>query len=735
MKMGFRLKAGTAMFLLVTSVPAWAQTSAPVAPAASEDSPQYGDIVVTAQKREERLIDVPQSITAVSSDDLARLNATQFRDFANSIPALSFTTSGAGQSQVSLRGVTAGSDIGQTVGIYVDDVPYGSSSAFTNAASLGLDVGLFDLDRLEVLRGPQGTLYGASAMGGVLKYVTRRPGLASFGADAQAGVSSTRHGGVSYNGALAVDVPIVTDTLGLRASGFYSRDGGFVRNVALGEDDVGRSRVYGGRLDLLFQPTDALAVRLTGFAQDIHRDGTATADYTLAGQPVDGALDQRRLKAEPFEQQFRLVSGTVSYDFGAATLTSISSYQTTDSDYRQDFSALYVPVLAQFGLDFSAVVADQGRSTDKFTQEVRLLSSGEGMFEWLVGGFYTHEKSGNRQHVIGFDPTGAVSPLNLATVSLPSTYEEIAGFGNLTVHLSDAFDITGGLRYAHNSQSYAQNGSGLLIGSAPEARASDNVVTYLANARYRFSPHATAYVRFATGYRPGGPNFVARDPVTGDLLAPTSFEADTLKSYEAGFKGETVDRSFGVDLAAYHIDWDNMQVPSAAGNVSVIANARRAKIDGAELTLTARPSRSFTVTGAFAHQDARLAEDSPLLGGMKGDPLPNVPKYTAAVSADYAGGEGGIRPTAGATLRFVSDRVASFDANALLPQYDLGDYVTVDLRAGATFGPVVTQLFVRNLFDVRGQLSASTFTSGAGGPAQVTILQPRTIGISATAHF
>jgi iron complex outermembrane receptor protein len=735
MTRGFWPGAGTAIFLLATSSPAWAQTApAAGAPAADEQDNQYGDIVVTARKREERLIDVPQSITAVSAADLARLNATQFRDFANTIPALSFTTSGAGQSQITLRGVTAGADIGQTVGIYVDDVPYGSSSAFTNAASLGLDVGLFDLDRLEVLRGPQGTLYGASAMGGVLKYVTRRPSLTEFGGNAQAGLSFTEHGGVNYDGAVAVDVPIVPDRLGLRASGFYARDGGFITNIVSGDDAIGRSRVYGGRLDFLFRPTDALSVRIIGFAQDIRRNGTTTADYTLAGQPVDGELDQRRLKTEPFDQRFRLVSGTISYDFGAATLTSISSYQTTDSDYRQDISALYVPVLGQFGFNFSAVTIDQGRSTDKFTQEVRLASSGNGMIEWLAGGFYTHERSGNRQHLVAFDPAGAVFPTNLLTVSLPSTYEEIAGFGNVTVHLSQAFDVTGGLRYARNDQSYAQNGSGLLIGSAPTVKASENVVTWLANARYRFSPHATAYLRFATGYRPGGPNFVVRDPVTGALLAPTSFQSDTLESFEAGFRGETADRSLGIDLAAYHIDWDDMQVVTAAGALQVIANANRAKIDGAELTLTARPSQGFTVTGAFAYQDARLAEDSPLLGGVRGDPLPNVPKFTAALSADYRG-RNGVQPTVGATLRFVSDRVASFDASGLLPQYDLGQYVSVDLRAGATFGRVQAQLFVRNLFDDRGQLSASTFLSGAGGPTQVTILQPRTIGISATTRF
>lgn len=203
-----------------------------------------GDIVVTAQKKAERLLETPQSATAISGEDLARINAVQFRDFANSVPALSFTTAGPGQTQLTLRGVTAGNDIGPTVGVYVNDVPYGSSTAFTNASSLSLDAGLFDMDRIEVLRGPQGTLYGASTMGGLIKYVTAAPELDVLSGSAQAGVSDTRHGGISYNGTVAVNAPIVTDKIALRANGFYSHDGGFIDNLALGRKDVNRSRVY-----------------------------------------------------------------------------------------------------------------------------------------------------------------------------------------------------------------------------------------------------------------------------------------------------------------------------------------------------------------------------------------------------------------------------------------------------------------------------------------------------------
>lgn len=716
---------------LIWVQPAFAQASDPIA-SQPENNP---DIIVTASRREERLIEAPQSVTAVTSDDLSRLNALEFRDFANTIPALTFTTQGAGQTQVTLRGVTTGNDIGPTVGIYVDDVPYGSSSAFSNAASLALDVGLFDLDRIEVLRGPQGTLYGTSTMGGLLKYVTTPPDPGAFGGNAKAGLSSTGHGGINYDGSAAINVPIVSGKLALRAGGFYSRDGGYVDNVALHENDVDRSRIYGGKLDLLLQASDALTVRLTGFLQDIDRDGTPAADYMLDGRPVDGALDQRRLFTEPFNERFRLVSGTVNYDFGGATLTSITSYQTLNVRFREDASAVYVPVLAGLGIDFSKVAIDQGRVTDKFTQEVRLASATGHPIEWLIGGFYTHEKSGNSQQSEQYDLTGSPSPLSLAAVQIPSLYEEIAGFGNVTWHITHHFDIAGGLRYSSNRQRFQQIGSGLLVGSVPASRTSDDVFTYLANARYRFNDRATIYLRYATGYRPGGPNFVVTDAAGLPLDLPT-FKSDSLQSYEGGFRFQARDRSFSADLGGYHIDWKDIQVATAAGGVSVIANAGRARIDGAELTLTARPIPSFTATGAFAYQDARLVDAVPELGAFAGERVPNVPHFTAALSVDYrTPGSNGLRPSAGATLRIVSDRYASFDGNAGIPQYYLPDYASVDLRLGFSLGPVDAQAFVHNLFDKRGQISAATVLAAAGGPAQVTMLQPRTIGLSASMRF
>jgi iron complex outermembrane recepter protein len=697
------------------------------------DDASLEEVVVTAQKRVERLIDVPQSVTVLSADNLARSGITQFRDYASTVPGLTFTTQGAGETQISLRGVTAGVDVGPTVGIYVDEVPYGSSTVFGQGVRATLDMGVFDLERIEILRGPQGTLYGASTMGGLLKYVTKLPDASRFGVDAHTGIASTREGDVSYTGSLAINAPIATDKAALRASGFYSHDGGYIDNLQLGHEDVNRSNTYGGRADLLLTPIEPLSIRLTALMQNISRNGEGTADFAFAGGPVDGSLEIRRPLDEPFDQRFRLGSLTATYDLGGAALTAVSSYQTTDRErVREDRANLGTCTFG--GLVCSAAGSGSDLSTDKFTQEVRLASDAAETIEWLIGGFYTREKSVHDQQLVLRDLAGEPMPNTLFAISVPSRYEESAAFGDLTWHFNNRFDVTGGVRFAHNRQRHRQFGGGLFGRTSPTVnRSEDDVVTYLANARYHFSDRATGYLRYATGYRPGGPNFVLTDPITGlPTTTLNTFEADRLKSYEIGYKADTADRRLGIDMAVFHIDWSNIQITGVSrGGFGFIANAPGgADVQGAELALTARPMARFTATGSFTYQEAELSEADPILRGRAGERLPNVPRFTASLSADYEL-PGSWRPTIGATLRHVGDREASFDASTSSRQYQLPEFTSVDLRAGVAFERVETQLYVRNAFDERGQLSALTIQ----GQPRPAILQPRTIGISLTARF
>jgi iron complex outermembrane recepter protein len=680
------------------------------------------EIVVTAQKREERLIDVPQSVTVLSASDLARLGATQFSDFANTIPGMSYQTAGAGFTSVTLRGITTGYDISPTVGVYVDDVPYGASTTFVQAAQTALDVGLFDLERIEVLRGPQGTLYGASTMGGLLKYVTNAPDPSGFSGSARVGVSDTANGGVNYYGAATINMPTLTNQA-VRLSGFESHDAGYIDNVGLNVNDANEGDIYGGRLDYLFKMAGALSVRVTFFAQDISRDGETTADYTRAGQPY-GSLGQNRVLPEPFTGRFRLGSATVAYDFAAATLTSITSYQTDYEHNVYDVSAIYVPIFQSIGLPYTKLGLPSTQNTDKVTQEIRLASRSTGSFEWLVGGFYTHEDSYIAQYFV--DQTGTPTP-TITTLPQPSIYEEYAGFGDLTWHLAKEFDVTGGVRVAHNDQTFSEPPN------PGSVRSSETVTTYLANARYHFGDHSTAYVRYATGYRPGGPNYRLKDPVTGVLAGPPAFDADKLQSYEGGFKAETSDGRFGFDFATYYIDWNNIQVLAIQDGLAYRTNAPGgATVKGAELTLTARPVDDLLLSGAFAYQDAYLKEAVPALSAPAGERLPAVPRWTAAVNADWVILHNDLQPSVGATYRYVDHRLASLSPPAGFTElYTLPSYSTLDVRLAATFGSVNAQFYVHNLTDEHGQVSNLYPQFGA----RIAILQPRTVGMLATLKF
>ena len=693
-------------------------------------------IVVTAQKRSQTQITTPVSVSVVTSQAIQRLAATQFSDYATTVPGLNFATSGVGNSTINIRGVTTGVDIDPTVGIYVNDVPYGSSSAYAGGASFALDAGLFDLSRVEVLRGPQGTLYGASTMGGLIKYVTTPPNTYTTSGAINSGVSTTEGGGIGFNGNTVFNIPLVKDKLAVRISDYYVRDAGYVNNVGLDRNGVNQSNVYGTRGDVLYTPTDNLDVRFEVFGQNIDRNGSNYVDRNLTTeQPVEGVLDQYRLAPEDFNQQFRIYSGTVTYRTPLVDITSISSWQTITTHEGSDFSANYVPLLTGLGYKVGAVGGVADVTTDKFTQEIRLASPGHHPLEWLVGGFLTHENSNDGEFY-----TGQAQPLGPTVLTLlqgpeASTYREYAAFGDLTYHITNKLDITGGLRFADNEQTFGQNFSGVLGSPPSRGESHGNDLTYLANVRYLFNPTTMAYVRFSSGYRPGGPNLVVPDPVTGKDLTPASFASDTLNSYEVGFKSDFAHHLVTVDTDFYYINWQDIQVEAVTNGFSNIANAGAATIKGGEESVTVRPVRGLSLVANLSLNEGQLDQDELSLGAMKGAQLPNSPRFTTSFLADYKFPVGKSNANIGTVLRYVSPRVSGFNEQPGEPQYFLGDYETVDFHGELYFGKWTAQLYLHNAFNSHGQLAASTLTATAGGPAEVALLQPRTVGFNLGTSF
>jgi outer membrane receptor protein involved in Fe transport len=792
------LYSSAAVLALAVATPAAAQTAAA---AQSEDkvqqqqpSPQKDEaldtqnsqaIIVTAQKRAQVLLDVPSSVTVIGGDTLERQQAKSFQDYLSLVPGFSINGSTAGVTRITLRGANTGG-VASTVAIFMDDVPFGSSTGLANGSILSGDFDPFDINRLEVLRGPQGTLYGASSFGGVIRYITNAPKLNQFEVRGQAGIEDTAHGGLGYNAAAVFNAPI-GNKVAVRVDGFYRKDHGYVDSIGnnpilnlLTGEEIGRTRVekdindresYGGRASVLFNPTDNLSVRLTAFAQNLNSGASDTFEVdpdTL--KSLYGRFVQSRYQPEPTHIKYRVYYGTVDWDVGFANLFSQTSYSKFREDLETDdtfalgqtinllanlgplapslglpdITTTHQPVTRPLGLQ-----AFQTTSTNKFTQEFRLTSPNNETLEWLIGAFYTHEDSAiDPQNLLATEfGTDRVAPdiVPIALIFLKSKYEEVAGFANATWHITPRADLTFGGRLAHNKQSAHEDltsPAGLVPGVLANDNSSETVFTYSVAPRYELSKHASIYARVASGFRPGGPNVI---PITAPPGTPTTYSADRLTNWELGLKAEAPDAHlWSVELAAYHIDWKDIQLFERVGegvnSVGINANGGKARVNGLEFSGAFRPAPGLTLSANGAYTNAKLLDDTPpLTGGFAGDPLPWVPKWSGALHGDYDFYvSSGTRGFVGASLDYIGKRNAEF--NQRHPDGSLvriPSYTEVDLRAGVNFHRFTVEAFARNLFDKKGITDAFGFTPGTfpNDAAAAGAIRPRTIGLTLTANI
>lgn len=731
-----RSRLGCRRALLSLSALAASQLAAQGAMAQEQSSPVVEDniIIVTAQKRDESIRDVPQSLVVVTGEDLTSKGVQSVEDLAGQIPGVStYNFGGAGQTSVNVRGVTVGVDTSATVATYVDDVPFGSGSAYSGLGQIGLELGSFDVQRVELLRGPQGTLYGASALGGLLKYVLVEPDMDELNGTLQlegyAGAQSQ-----SYAVRGAISVPVVTDKVAIRITGVQAEDGGYVDNIARGETNIDGYDKQVGRFTIAITPTDSLKLHGTVLLQRLDRDGSSDVYYNrTTGQLVYGDLQNSQPFASPFKQKTNVYSFGGEYDFGGATLQAMVARQNFDNTYSQDASEAYPALLGGF-FPMNEAGVNTILNLDKTVAEVRLASSGKARLEYLLGLYYTDEDISKVSQLVGAQD-GTPLGVDLGTFTLPSTYREKAAYGNLTYHFTDRFDATVGIRVARNDQSFEQIGTGVLAGNNPGGSASETAVTYLGTMRYRFGDDNLAYVRVASGYRPGGPNLAILDPMTGLPIGGSTFKSDSLWSYEAGVKLRPASW-LTADVSYFHNDWKDIQLNAVRNAIGVIANGAGAKSDGVEFAFTARPIPEWTASLSGAWIDSRLNGAASDIGGIDGENLPNSPRWTLGASTDYElFDNGSFKGSIGASWKYVGERTASFDAAAGIPQYVLPAFNTLDLRAGLEAGHWNLDLYVRNLFDERGQLSATTAYAFAGGPARVTVVRPRTFGAILSTTF
>jgi len=746
--------------------------------AMAEDTTRLGEVFVTAQKRTESLANIPMSVSVVSGEELQRQQVADFQDLTSLVPGLSINSNTRGITRVTMRGINTGG-VASTVGVYVNEVPFGSSSGLANAAVLSGDFDTFDMARIEVLRGPQGTLYGASALGGVIKYVTNAPSTEGFEARFQGSIEDTADADMGYALTGVVNIP-ASDTFALRASGFFRSDGGYIASIGnnpipalqnpavnivggtLVEDEINGTEVTGGRVSALFRPSDAFSLDLTVHYQDIQSDNADAFEVNPATlQPLYGGRVASRYHDEPTDTEYRLYSATMDWDLGGATLQSVTSYSEFEQNFTRD--AAVVDVLGA-GLGTAQLltfvystpgttdallssVLDQTVTTDKFTQELRLMSPQSDQFEWLLGAYYTDEDSLIGQRLIAVQPgtTNPAAGIPLpADLSIVSAYEEIALFGNATWHVTDRFDLSFGARWSDNDQDAAQNGliilpilpGGQLVLDFVDLSSSESPFTWSFSPRYEFSDTTSAYLRVATGFRPGGPNVLPPG-----APAPATYDSDELTNYELGLRTGNASGSFSLEVAAFLLDWEDIQLLQVVNGFGINANGGTAESQGLEFTATAR-SGGFNVTFSGAYTDAELTEDTdPLVGGFDGDALPFVPEWTLAVGGDYEWNAfGDATAYVGGQVAYTGDRPADFGnridpLDPTSPRREAGSYTTVDLRAGVLWESWSIELYGKNLTDENGItdiIAPGNYPNGAGA---ISLIRPRTFGLAFGLRF
>ncbi len=736
--------------MTAVATPALADEAATASTATTSSANSGNEIVVTAQKRDERLVDVPIPVSVVTTDTLTHQNAEQLRDYFTRLPGLSVYSAGNGRSTFVVRGITTGAGNNPTVSMVLDDVPLGSSTSAGVGDSVSAEIDPSDVSQVEVLRGPQGTLYGASSLGGLIKYVSIMPSTDRVSGTVSATGEAVDGGDLGWTTRGAINLPI-TQTLAVRASGYYRRNPGWVDDVDSGERNVNDGHAYGGKFTALWQPTSDLSVLGTVLLQNRRSNNVSDMDVDVNGTPTYGNYEHSRVAGSGLgDKKLRLYSLRAAYDLGFATLTSITSYSRLSFVGPQDVSETFGRYLSYFMSDTSGtgVIIANNAYSRKWTQEVRLASNGNGPIEWQLGGFFTHEKNSTYQTVYAADystgaaidilGTGAYNPLY--TTADPDTYREFAGYADLTYHFTDKLSLQLGGRYAINHQSSLEKLGGIMEGYADDttddtaSNANDHAFTFLVSPSYHITNNLMVYGRVASGYRPGGPNLV---PSTS---ANQTYGPDRTVNYEIGLKGALVDGLLSVDASVFDIEWSKIQLlETDDSGFSFTGNGGKARSRGVETSLTLTPWKGFNATGNFTFTDATLREDVDVysLYGAKGDRLPYSAKYAGSLDVQQNFVlPGNVAAYVGGTMSYVGDRDADFVRSASTQRFEMPAFTTYDLRAGISNDGWSYSLYVKNLTNKLGFVSGSARdTITRTGTYAAGVIQPRTIGLSIGKDF
>lgn len=734
------------------------------------------EIVVTAQKREQKLQDVPMAVTAVGGAQLEQQGITQFQDLLRSVPGVSFAGTEPGQSRYAIRGVSTEAS-SPTVGVYLDDISLVSiSTGFAGA----IDPAFFDFERVEVLKGPQGTLYGGSAMGGAIKYVSRQPVINETSFSTAAGLATTRGGDLSYEAEGVANIPLVEDQLALRGGVSYRRTGGYVDNVpnadtevwtrsttlppaalqptrystlsTFAKDDVNERDLLAVRLSAKYTPTDTLTVVPAVLYQKSEKDGT---DSFFTNLP-DFETSYRF--AQPTEDEVGIYSLTVTNDFGGATLTSITAYVDREVNWDRDYSLFIGNLAAPFFAYDSFNTSDT--TTETFTQELRLSGVAfSGRLQWVGGLYYADQDDRLLQMVT---TQGAGVPFDLGT---DVTYfgdqrtdsKQFAAFGEVTYEIVPSVDLTLGLRYFEAEQTVNGLFDGIFNGGASSVdnkKSKEDGFTPKVSLTWRATPDNLLYTTASKGFRQGGPNrFNTNSPLCapdferlGIDRVPDSFGPDTLWTYEVGSKNQVLDRRATVNAAVYYTDWSKIQqqVNLPTCGFQFIGNVGAAEIKGVELAVEAAVTDGLTLGGTASYTDAEITESAPGVSAQIGQSVLDTPEWMGNIYGDY---KFQLGQTMDATLRaeyqYRGSSLRQFDTTMLVSYPDgssanIGNmtqiqdsYDIVNVNFTIFRDNWQYRLYINNLLDEAPYLDYAR----TSGESSATTLRPRTVGVGARVNF
>ncbi|MGH9382461.1 MAG: TonB-dependent receptor [Thermoanaerobaculia bacterium] len=634
-------------------------------------------ITVTARKREEELQDVPFSVVAPTEDVLRERGADNLEDVSANVAGFNVQNLGPGQSQVAMRGISAGQvvrdqpGVKEQVGVYLDESVL-SLSLFTP------DIDLFDMSRVEVLRGPQGTLFGSGSLSGTVRYISSQPLLGVTEGVAELTVSAIDDGEVGGSAKVAINRPL-GDKAALRITAYNTEFAGYMDAVQPNlsvDEDVNSGNRTGGRVAIHFQPNERLSIVPRVFYQEVDMDGwNRIDDYNILANPFTTTrpavdLGERELFTqidEPFTDEFLLGDLTIGYDFDTVTLTSITSYTDRDILVVRDATALTGSITGgSIGLPEQIYTLDaplfDATTAKMLTQEFR-LSGGTDRWVWLTGAFYSDidRDYGQSLPVTGFEDLSGIPTRGILAdkdelffSDLAYDFEQFALFGEATYSFTDRFDLTGGLRYYDFDESRDQVFDGLFavanvgeeIASQPGSVTADGVSPRV-TARYAITDNTNLNAQVSNGFRLGGIN----DPLNVPLCRPEDLETfgnlptwedEEVWDYEVGSKSTFMGGRGTFNVAAYLMDVSDLQVTTTAGTCSsrIIFNVPDARSQGLELELTAQPTPSFDFAISASYNDSEL-KSSLTSGGEviegieEGERLPTVPEFQAAVAASY----------------------------------------------------------------------------------------------------